>query len=247
MTITAQSASLIPDAIPNRYLVAGDWSDPRYSRLRAKFDAFYRDAMGGDPHPYGAKHPERIVTHWSREWEYPWAVLNARLAPGMTAVDLGCGGSPLLPYLARENEVRGTGVDLVFKSTTKRHNLRGFITDPATLYPEIEWKLESMTALSLADASQDRVFCISVLEHVKPDIAKETMREIVRVLKPGGLALFTTDVGGEHRTLTIDFRELIEIAQHAGLVLEGASEFTEPADVPGTYHVVGFMLAKPRA
>ncbi len=247
MTTTAQLTALIPDAIPNRYLSGGDWSDARYARLRAAFDAFYRDTMGGEPHPYGARNPERIVTHWSREWEYPWAVLNARLTPGMSAVDLGCGGSPLLPYLAREHGVRGTGVDLIFRSTTKRHNLRGFTADPGTLYPEIDWKLESMTELSLADASQDRVFCISVLEHVKPDIAQSTMNEIARVLKPGGLALLTTDVGGEHRTLTIDFRELIRMGQRAGLELSGPSDFSEPSDVPGTYDVVGFVLAKPKA
>jgi hypothetical protein len=73
-----------PDAVPNRFLRAEDWSDPRYSTLRGEINEFYRTTLRGLPHPSHARHPETIVTHWSREWEYPWTVLNARLEHGMS-------------------------------------------------------------------------------------------------------------------------------------------------------------------
>lgn len=37
--------------------------------------------------------------HWSRRWEYPWAVLNANLQAGMRLLDVGSGGSPFPLYL----------------------------------------------------------------------------------------------------------------------------------------------------
>ncbi|MEX2218274.1 MAG: methyltransferase domain-containing protein [Phycisphaerales bacterium] len=243
-TATLAPPRLIADPIPNRFLHARDWRDPRYAALRDEFAVLYRDEMHGEPHPYGARDPQNVITHWSREWEYPWAALNARPGPGMAVVDLGCGGSPLAIWMARRLGCDCTGVDLIFESKTGRNNLRGFTRPPAELFPEVAWLRESMAALSLGDASQDRALCISVLEHVPTEVARATFREIARVLRPGGLALITTDVDGEHRTLTSSYRELIAMAAEAGLRLEGKEDWTPPAEKPGLYDVVGFVLKR---
>lgn len=244
MTTKQAIKTYTPDGTPNRYLNGADWNDPRYRELRDEMAAIYRDEMGGQPHPFGAKNPESVVTHWSREWEYPWAVINAQARPGMTVVDLGCGGAPLLPYLSRRVGCVCWGVEQKYLSTTGTHTLRGFVQDPSVQYPEITWLIESMAALSLGDASMDRVFCISVLEHVHPKIAADTMQETSRVLKPGGLALITTDVDGSHRTLTSTYDDLLRMAKDAGLRLRGRSDMTPPASTPGTYDVIGFVLEK---
>lgn len=39
--------------------------------------------------------------HGTRNWEYPWSVLNAGIKPGFRILDAGCGCSPLLVYLAK--------------------------------------------------------------------------------------------------------------------------------------------------
>src|SRR3989442_12000735 len=52
------------------------------------------------------------------------------------------------------------------------------------IYPEGEYLLCSAEELPLADASFDGILCLDVLEHVAEETA--TMREISRILKPGG-------------------------------------------------------------
>jgi 2-polyprenyl-3-methyl-5-hydroxy-6-metoxy-1,4-benzoquinol methylase len=39
--------------------------------------------------------------HWSRRFEYPWALLASEVEPGMRVADIGLGLSPLQFYLAR--------------------------------------------------------------------------------------------------------------------------------------------------
>ncbi len=55
--------------------------------------------------------------------------------------------------------------------------------------PQAELRHEDLTALTLADASQDAVLSFDVLEHI-PD-ADAALRELFRVLRPGGLLVFT--------------------------------------------------------
>jgi 2-polyprenyl-3-methyl-5-hydroxy-6-metoxy-1,4-benzoquinol methylase len=240
---TENKPTLAPDPVPNRFLCAADWEDPRYTELRRVFEEVYRDELGGEPHPFGAKNPDEIVIHWSREWEYPWAILNAQTSPGMQVCDLGCGGSPLLPYLADRCGCVCWGLDSQFP-INKRHNLRAFAQDPRTQFPQITWLEEDMAQLSLPDASMDRVFCISVLEHVGEDVMQRTMAQIDRVLKPGGLALITTDVTGDHRTLNVEYERIIEASEQLGLELHGDVDLNDTGETPGTYSVVGFVLRK---
>ena len=42
--------------------------------------------------------------------------------------------------------------------------------------------------------SVDRVFCVSVIEHVGPDSAAAIMKNVERLLRPGGLCVMTVDL-----------------------------------------------------
>ena len=59
-----------------------------------------------------------------------------------------------------------------------------------------DYVAQQMDALNLAytDNYFDRVFSISVIEHIGDNGDSEVMKEIWRVLKPGGLFIFTVPV-----------------------------------------------------
>jgi SAM-dependent methyltransferase len=51
-----------------------------------------------------------------------------------------------------------------------------------------------MDSLSAEDNTFDRLFCLSVIEHVPAKIAIGGIQEMARILKPGGLAVITMDL-----------------------------------------------------
>jgi SAM-dependent methyltransferase len=100
------------------------------------------------------------------------SLLDARdryVRPGDAILDVGCGDMPYYPLFA---DLAGTydGTDL----------------EPG---PRIKY-ICPIEALTADDASYDVVLCTQVLEHVREPRAG--MRELARVLRPGGHALLTT-------------------------------------------------------
>jgi SAM-dependent methyltransferase len=93
-------------------------------------------------------------------------------------LDLGCAFGFATLRLARKG-YETVGVD----------NSSRYISWARRRHPGGEYLLASADALPLADASFDAVLLLDVLEHV-PDEA-EVIREIQRVLKPGGLLILS--------------------------------------------------------
>lgn len=123
------------------------------------------------------------LSNWSRVWEYPFAILNSDISPGLKILDAGCGGSFLLSYfLKHEYEIHG--VDLT--DCPRRSGLH--------------FQKADIRKLPFPENFFDRVFCISVLEHIwkvpgrVADNPMTAINELIRVLKPGGLLSVTTDI-----------------------------------------------------
>jgi SAM-dependent methyltransferase len=95
-------------------------------------------------------------------------------------------GSPklLASLLDREGRGRWTAVDL----------LADEIELWRTLDPGLDLQVHDARALPYADGSFDAVVCVSVIEHVPGDGDAEAMREMRRVLRPGGVLHLTTNV-----------------------------------------------------
>ena len=107
-----------------------------------------------------------------------------RLCPGDTVLDLGCGEGrhAITAYL--EERVRVLGIDLSLADlATASTRFRDF-QDPADATRSVDFICASGLCLPFADASFDKVICAEVLEHI-PD-HRRVLREIRRVLKPGG-------------------------------------------------------------
>jgi SAM-dependent methyltransferase len=102
-------------------------------------------------------------------------------------------GSPKLPtlLLARHSqcELYSTDIRDYFIGPTAHFVER--LGRGARLGRTIHLEVQDARALAYPDGFFDRVFSISVLEHIPDTGDSQAMREIARVLKPGGIATIT--------------------------------------------------------
>ncbi|HXL91034.1 MAG TPA: class I SAM-dependent methyltransferase [Streptosporangiaceae bacterium] len=138
----------------------------------------------------------QYVSH-TRLWEYPWAFHAAGLRPGMSVLDIG-GGTAGLQYLAALNGCAVTNADPAAQpganewsddGLAERHAIVNglFGTDVRLLPVPIQ-------EADLPEHSFDRIFCLSVLEHVGPAEATDMMACAAGLLKPDGLMVMTVDL-----------------------------------------------------
>jgi 2-polyprenyl-6-hydroxyphenyl methylase / 3-demethylubiquinone-9 3-methyltransferase len=102
---------------------------------------------------------------------------------GLTVLDVGCGGG----YLAEELSCLGchaTGIDPSFAS------IAAAVSHANQTGLRLTYRVARAESLPFGDESFDAVTCCDVLEHVSS--LEETISEISRVLKPGGLFLYDT-------------------------------------------------------
>lgn len=137
-------------------------------------------------------------------WEFNQALYGLRslrrLAPDATALGIGCGHEELMYFLAnRIGKVVAT--DLYEGAYLGGESAADVLAHPAKYAPfhfrEDRLEVRQMNALTLQfDAgSFDFAFCLSSLEHFGSEADKLTaLREMHRVLKPGGVAVLTTEV-----------------------------------------------------
>jgi ubiquinone/menaquinone biosynthesis C-methylase UbiE len=137
------------------------------------------------------QHGRFLAEHGAGEiwnWESPagklrWArrvkMLSAHLKAGMSVLELGCGTGYFTRELAR------TGADIVAIDVSPE--LLEIARSNCSA-PNVRYEIQNAYRLSYPDAVFDSVVGSSVLHHLEIDPA---LREIYRVLKPGGKIFFT--------------------------------------------------------
>ncbi len=159
------------------------------SRLEAELaELAYGEDFPVEVEPYG-------MTTW---WTLGQLVANARLRPGGLLVDLACGrGGPGL-WLARATAASLVGVDWSaagVEEATRR---------APSFVPEgrARFVVGDLAATGLPDESADVVMCMDAVFFAPDRVA--ALREVFRVLRPGGRYLFTASE-----------RSQTEVARHA--------------------------------
>lgn len=119
--------------------------------------------------------PAHVVEHYLRK-RVSFVVEHC---PRGEALDVGCGTGVLAGRLAAEGYSM-TGVD----------PSEGMLDVMREREPGIRALKASGTALPFPDASFDLVLTVAVMHHIaKPDAVRQTLREMVRVSRPGGRVL----------------------------------------------------------
>lgn len=162
----------------------------KFERAQKLFVAREREFRSPDyPWPLDPLHT------WSRIWEYPYAYHHLRKWMGQRnpnepacAVDVGSGVT-FFPF-----EVARLGFHVICTDVApvcERDMMKAiplFNVAPG----RVEYRAITEERLPLRDGEADIVFCISVIEHI-PDF-ENTVREMHRILKPGGQLILTIDM-----------------------------------------------------
>jgi hypothetical protein len=132
----------------------------------------------------------------TREGEYPWCFFATPLEAGMTAVEIGAGASGFQFVMSRMGiAVKSVdplvnpdeSIDWVFSDTDYERLNR-------VLRCDVTFVRKYLSDARLPPASVDRVFAISVIEHIPVSDADRLMKEVGRILKPGGYFIGTIDL-----------------------------------------------------
>jgi len=161
--------------------------------------------------------------YWTRWYDFPMAVLSTDPQPNMRVLDVGCGCSPFLLYL-KELGCECYGVDPSEGMITASQGFPPDVPELRDAFSGIEFKRAGMEEIPYPDNYFDRVYNISVLEHLMswPHIIKKGLREMSRVLKKGGLLCIIVDSSAWPSVA------FIKDAKSIGLDFYGEADYTRP-------------------
>ncbi|MDD2941952.1 MAG: methyltransferase domain-containing protein [bacterium] len=133
----------------------------------------------------------------TRTVEYPWAYFQSGIKAGQTAVDLG-GGFSGFPFVLSKCGVDVTVVDPFLDYGPDRHYDRTPLEVACELnrlfQTDVKYKVCGLPQAEFISESLDVIFSVSVIEHLPKAVLDETLVEVKRILKVGGLFVFTVDM-----------------------------------------------------
>jgi SAM-dependent methyltransferase len=120
-----------------------------------------------------------LIEKYFGDWEHPYRrferEVDARIGPGCTLLDIGCGRTAPVLQKYRRRGLNLIGIDCVEFPTS----IEG-----------VELHNADITSTALPSSTVDVAMARSVIEHVSDPLG--AYREIYRILKPGGHFIFLT-------------------------------------------------------
>jgi len=120
----------------------------------------------------------------TREWEYPFAILNSMPKVGDVCLDLGGGASPLPLYLARKG-CNITVIDIDSYDNNHSYNdnkLWGY--HPQFTETNLSYIKSDFLVYDFGNKKYDKIYCIGVIEHLKEEEQIRIYNEITEVRSP---------------------------------------------------------------
>lgn len=145
----------------------------------------------------GREDKYKVFQGSTRYWEYPWVTeqIAENVSEGARILDCGCGTSRF-PIILAERGFTVYGLDFF----VERQRPKGYGISPAhrrKFGKKVTFVDGDMYQIPLESDSFDVATCISVMEHIvnktNPKYHIECLKEMKRVLKPGGLLICTYD------------------------------------------------------
>ena len=166
-------------------------------------------------------------------WENLWVVHNSGVKPGHKVLDIGGASTAFSFYLAN----LGCSVSVVDNDWGNC----GTIYNANYVAQKMGWEMkvydrDISRPLPFPDDHFDRIFSICTLEHLTSDVRQYMMKEVGRVLKPGGIAGLTMCYCNDMEELTVDkglrfaYRDKLEkdVILPSALSIYGNTELVDP-------------------
>jgi SAM-dependent methyltransferase len=146
---------------------------------RAREDAVY---FVDNRQRYGEPDLDRFFAEGERDLDYFFELLGVRIEPHHTVVEIGCGVGRLTRAIAARAD-RILALDVSEEMLARARELNPALAN-------VDWRLVNGTSLApVEDGSADACVSAVVFQHIPdPEITLGYVREIGRILRPGGWA-----------------------------------------------------------
>lgn len=201
---------------------------------RAREEAYY---FIDNRRVYGDAELAEFWSNGEQDLDHFLGLLGAQLAPDDVALDIGCGVGRLTRVLAkRTHKTYGIDVSEEMLERAREHNAE---------LDNVEWIAGDGSSLApLPDASIDACVSHVVFQHIPdPQITLGYVREIGRVLRPGGWAAFQVSddpqIHDRRRWRPTNLRQLIAAIRHPRKWAEDPAWLGSAVDLDDLRRVAG--------
>lgn len=178
------------------FAALSDLEDGEWNRVFNALEAEQSAFLARDGEYRSAKYPwPRDALHtWSRLWEYPFAFhqihryQEAQKGRGLRVLDFGSGVT-FFPFVVAHQGHDVLCADIDRDSVASVQKAAGLLTVGAG---RVSAALVDEGRIPVPSGSQDLVYCISVVEHIRE--FEDALDEMARVLRPGGRLVLTVDI-----------------------------------------------------
>lgn len=125
--------------------------------------------------------------------EYPWAFYATDLKRGMKAIDIG-GGLGGFQFVLAKNGLEVINIDPGSQEYGWNYQKSLFVKLNKAFGTNITLYQDKIENMNLKEGFYDRIFCISVLEHLSFDDGYKVVQESYKLLKKSGYLILTVDL-----------------------------------------------------